>query len=680
MQWIFWLIAVIVSIGAGYLVYRADKRRAVPYPWLTSLLRSIVVFLSLLLLLMPTITVSNHVVEQPIALLLQDNSRSAGIALGADTTTYRKNVTALAEKLGGKYKVVEWGFGSRVQTDSFYQYWQGATDISMALARAQEFFGMQNLGAIVLATDGRFNQGLNPMYQQLGLHSSLYTVALGDSARQRDLRIARTYANKVVALNSSFEVRADIVGELCKGYNNSVVIKEEGETLQSTPIVINADKFDRSVSFTLKASKKGLHHYTIQAPEWDGEQNVANNRKELFVEVADEQKNILIAAAAPHPDVNAIKEALSQIESYKVTVCQADNMPESLTGYDVVVLHGLPAPGANVAAKVLAAKKPLWVIVSAQTDITAFNSLQPLTHATTQPAMPHDVVGLFNTSFNTFSLPQQIQTITDKMPPLLTVSGAVNAGPGSNALFRQRVGVGGEPNPVWTLQQGAVPTALLMGEGLWRWRLHEYKNFNDHTVIDECIRQTIAFLAANNNDKPFSVVMPKYLWSDQEPVSLNAYLLNANNEQVNTADVQLTITDSAGRKQDFSFERSGTGYKLNIGIWAGGVYTYSAKAAYNDKTLTANGSFVIESVPLELMESGADYALLYGLAKKYNGGFVTAANVGSLYDSIIKNDRIKPLIITNTESAPLVDRKWFFFVLLAFAVVEWLLRKYWLAQ
>ena len=103
--------------------------------------------------------------------------------------------------------------------------------------------------------------------------------------------------------------------------------------------------------------------------------------------------------------------------------------------------------------------------------------------------------------------------------------------------------------------------------------MYEYKNFNDHTVIDECIRQTVAFLSANNNEKPFNVSLQKYVWSDQESISLNAHVLNANNEQVNTPDVQLTITDSAGRKQNFSFERSGTAYNLNIGIWAGGTYT-----------------------------------------------------------------------------------------------------------
>ncbi len=264
------------------------------------------------------------------------------------------------------------------------------------------------------------------------------------------------------------------------------------------------------------------------------------------------------------------------------------------------------------------------------------------------------------------------------MPPLLVTAGDMTAAPGSSSLFKQNAG--GVPVPLWVLQQGSTPVAMLLGEGLWRWRMYEYRHFSNHNVIDECIRQTVAFLAANNNEKPFTAVLPKHVWSDQEAISLNAYLLNANNEQVNTPDAQLTITDSAGRKHDFSFERSGSAYSLNIGIWAGGTYTYTAHTTYNDKTYTATGSFAVEGVPLELMETGADFPLLYGLAKKYNGGFVTAPNVASLYDSISRNDRVKPLIVTNTETVPLVDRKWYFFIILLIAVVEWLLRKYWLAQ
>ena len=80
------------------------------------------------------------------------------------------------------------------------------------------------------------------------------------------------------------------------------------------------------------------------------------------------------------------------------------------------------------------------------------------------------------------------------------------------------------------------------------------------------------------------------------------------------------------------------------------------------------------------MQTGADYPLLYGMARKYNGSFVPSANISSLYDSIKNNVNIKPVIQTNVETVPLVDWKWYFFLILVFAVAEWLLRKYWLAQ
>ncbi len=677
MQWIFWLIAVILSAAAGYWVYRADKRRQVPYPWLTSLLRTLVVFFTLLLLLVPVITITKNVTEKPIVLLLQDNSRSIANALGNDSAAYRKNINDLTTRLSTQYKVVQWGFGNTVQADSPFLYRQAATDISAALARAQEYYGLQNLGAVILATDGRYNQGANPLYQDLSLHSAMYTVGIGDSTAQKDIRISAVYGNKTATLNSTFEIRADVIADLCKGYNNSVSIKEGEETISSVPLAVNADRYDRAVSFSVKAAKAGLHHYTISIPETDGEKNVANNRKDIFVDVVDEKKNILIVSASPHPDVNAIKEALSGLETYRVSVVSADNFPTSLSSYNVIILHGLPSVRSKVAANLIAARKPIWLILTGQSDMSAVNSLSGLTHITVTPSPAHDVLPVYNTAFSSFLLPQQILSVTDKLPPLSVSTNDVTVAPGAGILFTQK---SGSPKPLWILEQGSVPSAMLAGEGLWRWRLYEFRNFADHSVVDESIRQTVAFLSANNNEKPFSVALPKYVWSDQESVSLNAYLLNANNEQVNTPEVQLTISDSAGRKQNFSFERSGSAYGLNIGIWAGGTYTYTAHTTYNDKQYAASGSFVVESMPLELMQSGADYPLLYSLAKKYNGGFVPSKNVASLYDSISHNERVKPLIQTDTETVPLVDRKWYFFIILLLAVGEWLLRKYWLAQ
>ena len=145
-------------------------------------------------------------------------------------------------------------------------------------------------------------------------------------------------------------------------------------------------------------------------------------------------------------------------------------------------------------------------------------------------------------------------------------------------------------------------------------------------------------------------------------------------------NVKLVIKDSTGKEDNYTFERAGSNYQLNTGIRAGGTYNYTASTTHNGKTYTAAGSFVIESIPLELMETGADYNMLYNLADKNNGAFFPASNIASVYDSIVNNESLKPVIETNVETVPLIDRKWFFILILLLAVAEWLLRKYWLAQ
>jgi len=677
MQLFFWILAILISLSIGYWVYRADQRRAAPYPWLTALLRTLVIFLTCLLLLAPSLSVNKNETQNPVILFLQDNSQSVPLALKADTTSYQKDAKQLLDRLADNYRVIKWGFGNNIQRDTLFQYKQQATDISGALSQAVEFYGQQNLGAVILASDGRYNQGTNPQFRELPFQGNVYTVALGDSTAQKDIRISNVYANKTVALNSQFEIRADLIARMCNGYNNTVRLTEvNGGGSGNASINITSDRFDRSVSFTIRADKAGLHHYIIAVPPADGEQNTANNRKDIFVEVVSEKKTILIAANAPHPDINAIREALSGQEEYNVVVKTGENLPASFSDYRVVILHSLPSQ-SNLVRQLASSGKATWLIMGANSNNAGFNNLQSIARLNVNPSNLQNQFAAYNTSFSAFTMPQNINAVMDKMPPLAVPAGVIQANPNALVLFTAR---GNNAMPLWMLQQGASPSALLIGEGIWRWRLFEHRYFNTHTVIDEAIRQTVSFLAANVNDRPFQVTLPKYVWSDQEAVTLNAYLLNVNNEQVNTPNVNISITDSAGRKQNYSFERSGNAYKLNIGLRAAGSYVYTATTNYNGKAYTANGSFVVQRMPLEMMETGADYPLLHSIARKYGGSLVPAGNVLALYDSIKNNKNIKPVIQTTTETIPLVDWKWYFFLILLLAVTEWLLRKYWLAQ
>jgi hypothetical protein len=677
MQIFFWIISLLISLGIGYWVYLADKKRGVPYPWVTAGLRVLVIMLTLLLLLAPSITINKNETKKPVVLFLQDNSSSVAFNLKKDTATYKKEAEELLDKLSSQYRVIKWGFGNGIRKDTLFNYSESSTDISSAISQAVEFYGQQNLGAIILATDGRYNQGMNPAMQEMPFTGSLYTVGLGDSSIQKDIRISNVYSNRTVSLNSQFEIRADILAQKCRGYNNSIRLTEaDASVVGNTPVSINSDRFDKAISFVVKAERTGLHHYILSAPVADGEQNTVNNRKDVFVEVVSEKKNILIAAASPHPDVNAIREALSGLESFNVVVKTGDEVPSSFSDYQVVILHSLPSQ-AKLLPQLKAARKPVWLIMGSNSSNALMNELQGLARLNVNPANLQNQLAAYNPSFTSFTVPANINAVIDKMPPLASPAGTVQANPNAQVLFNVR---GNQQVPLWMMEQGSVPSALLVGEGLWRWRIFEYKNFSSHNVIDELIRQTVSLLSVNVNDKPFRVELPKHVWNEQEAISFNAYQLNSNNEQVNSSDVKMTITDSAGRKQEFSFERSGTAYKLNIGSRSAGSYNYTAVTNYNGKTYSSSGSFVVHSTPLEMMEPGADYSLLSFLSKKYNGSFVPSQQVSSLYDSLARNPNLKPVIETRTETIPLVDWKWYFFLILLFAGIEWYLRKYWLAQ
>jgi hypothetical protein len=666
MNILLWILAVLSTLAAGYFAYRADKRRVVPYPWLTAGLRALLVALVWALLLAPSVHLFKTETERPVILFLQDESESIPLSLKGDTPGYRKDAQALIGKLSEKYRVVSWGFGGSVRSDSLFRYREGMTDISAPLSRAAEAFGSQNLGAIILATDGRFNQGLHPLYQSLPLRSALYTVSIGDTAMPKDLRIPQVYAPRTVAKGAQVEVRADIVATRCAGYNGSVQISENGSVLGSSTVSITGERYDKAVGFSIKAGSTGLHHYVVSVPAAEGETNTANNRRDVFIEVVESKKRILIAAAAPHPDIAALKEALSGTDAYTISTKTGEGVPSDLSQYEVVILHGLPSNDVPVLRN-----KAVWYIVST----TSGPFTTPAVSGAVSPASSHDAYASANPAFSAFTQPQGIGAVLDRLPPLSVASSAVKPGPGTQVLFTERSGA-----PMWMLQAGANPQAVLLGEGLWRWRLYEYRYFRNHAVVDECIRQTVALLAANTSDNPFRASLPKYEWSDGENIAFDAYLLNAAGEQINTPDAVLTVSDSAGRKQTFSFERSGSGYRLNIGQLPAGSYSYAVGTSFNGRRFASSGSFVVTSVSMEALETGADYPMLYSLSKKYAGSVVRHQQMSALYDSIVQNEAIKPVVLQRDTTVPLVDWKWYFFLILVVAVAEWLLRKYWLAQ
>jgi hypothetical protein len=674
MLFLYFFIALIVSAAAAVLVYRADKKRGVPIPLVTALLRAMVIFLTLILIISPKIKKRNVEEQKPIVLLLQDNSSSIKKALGNDAVNYQKKLLELQNKIAESYRLVSYNLYGPYPKDSVQGYTAGSTNLTKAISEATELYSQQNLSAIILASDGWYNEGNNPLYAEIPLNGALYSIAIGDTAIPQDIRIAKLYANKSTSLNSQWEVRADIVATRCNGVQQNVVLcNAEGNIVATAPISINSNQFDASVVFSVKASKVGLQQFSVSTQKIGTEVNIANNTANIFVDVIEEKKKILLLAAAAHPDIKAISYALKGLDQYELTIKMANESPNNLQEYAAIILHQIPCNSNTISAANFK-NKNLWLITGLQNNYFEVNQLQKAVSFGLGIAT-RSVEPVFNTSFSSFSLPNNIAAISDILPPLSVSASDFNANANSQVLFNDKNG-----KALWAMLSGQHNSAVLCGEGLWRWRLYEYKNTKQHLVVDECIRQTLNFLTANNNAKPFRTELAKYIWNNPEHVSINAFLYNANNEQINKPEANLVVKDSNGRSMNFSFERNGNAYRLDLGALAPGTYNYVATTIYEGKNLSDQGKFMVSTSTLEDQENGCNYPLMYALAAKNKGACFNTQNMLSVYDSIARNQGIKPLLNEQIEQTDLIDWKWLFAIILFMVTAEWLVRKYWMAM
>src|SRR3546814_5368841 len=78
-------------------------------------------------------------------------------------------------------------------------------------------------------------------------------------------------------------------------------------------------------------------------------------------------------------------------------------------------------------------------------------------------------------------------------------------------------------------------TAWLFGEGLWRWRMHDFRLNGNHDAVDGLITQTVQYLATREDTRRFRLNMPKSIFSENEEVTFTA-------EQIGRAHVRTPVT------------------------------------------------------------------------------------------------------------------------------------------
>lgn len=611
---------------------------------------------------------------------MQDNSGSQRFGFRAsDSIAYRKQVERMLQELRKEYDVKEYSFGDQLRDSLHFTYDEALTDLSSSLETVMTTLESQNLGGIILASDGIYNKGTSPLSANYPFKGTIYTIGLGDSSLKKDALVARVFANKIVYLGDQFAIRSDIAAFSCKGSTLAVTIfnHNANRVISSQNLLVGNDRFSRSIETILDAKVAGVQHFTISVSTVDGEQNVVNNKQEVYVEVVDTKENVLIVSNSPHPDVFALQDALSANKNYKVTVMTADRVGAKLNDYNLLILHNLPSVGFNAGSLLEQAKKlgiSVWFIVGSQTAVPLFNQSQAAMQINSQGMTLSDAQGTINPDFSYFTIDPSKSVAS--LPPLSTPLGDYKAGPNAQVLMTQRIGGVNTQYPLILMQQttdGKV--GVLAGEGLWRWRLYDFNQHKNHKLVDDYLLKTAQYLSVKHDKRPFRITLAKNVYTESEPITFDAELYNENYELVNTPDVNLVILDEANKKYTYSLNKNGNSYALNIGNLGPGKYMYTASTVFNGKSFTAGGNFLVAAQNIEEVNTTADFGMLNQLAKHYGGEFLFPSGMSSLPEKIRNNKAVRTLIRSSVSNDPLIDWKWLFFLLVLLLGIEWFVRK-----
>lgn len=679
--WFFLFCILAGIVVTAVLYYKNPLNDVKPFVnRILSVLRFLSVTLITFLLLSPMVRMSVTKKEKPIIIFAQDNSES--IIYNKDSVYYRKQYPSEMRKmlaeLEEKYDLREYDFGDGLNKQSSFSYTGKQTDISSVFDEIQTVYANRNVGAVVIASDGLYNKGMNPVYSAAAADVPVYTIALGDTGIYRDVSITGVNYNKITILGNNFPLEVLVSATRADGAESVLNVIHGDETVFTRNVKITGERFFQNINVQLQAKTPGMQRYRVVLSPVQGENNRLNNARDVFVNVLDSRQKILIVAAAPHPDITALKTSIESNDNYKADVLMAGDFNITPGNYGLVVFHQLPSlqfSGKNIVDAVRRNHIPALTILGAQTNLNEFNELKEGVTVSMLKNQTDEALPEMNSNFAMFTLSDEARRVIREFPPLITPYGDYKTFTSATALFYQKIGsvITQKPLIIFNKSEGVV-NGVITGEGIWKWRMYNYLKEGNHKVFDELISKIIQYISLKENTGLFRVYVRNVMPENEQAV-FDAELYNESFELVNDPEVHLTLTDKDNKKYEFTFGKSGMAYRLNAGYLPHGEYRYLAHVSYGGKKYETTGSFFVAEINAEAVRTVADHNLLYKLSHEKGGRMILPADLAKLPAILAERNDIKPLSYTIKKYAELNNLLILLLLILGMLVAEWFIRK-----
>ena len=623
------ILALIVSTIVAYFQYYFKVKNKLKITPILFILKALSLFLLFLLFINPKIERSEINNIKPVLSLLIDDSKSvAYFKEDKNVQDFIKNVD-INKELQNKFDIQKFTFGDDLQVLDSLTFSKSQTNISEAIIGVNNLQKDKN-SPILLISDG--NQTIGQDYEFINTKQPVYPVIIGDTTKYVDVRISQLNVNKYSYIKNKFPVEVILNYEGDGNVSTQFSIFNRGKTVFRKKISFSSEKKSITIIANLTSTKEGLDYYTASVSKLEKEKNLKNNTKNFSVEVIDEQTKVLLLTSVLHPDLGTLKKAIESNKQRSVEIINVDKFKNQTEDYQLVILYQ-PNNKFNKVILQLKDRNSNYLLISGANTDWNFINQQQLGFRKNAISKTENYGAIYNDSFLTFL---QEDLGFDNYPPLKDKYGEVNISKEHQTLLYQNMnGVQTQQPLLSTFDINNQKSAILLGEGIWKWRAASFLNSNSFEDFDKFIGNLVQYLASNKNRSRLEVNV-ETIYPANSTINVSAFYTDKNFQFDARVNLNITIYNSENKEVlKVPFSLVNNSFQTQIENLSSGNYSY--KVAVTNQNISKSGRFKVTDYQLEEQFTNANVIKLQKLADKTGGKLFYKNQVEEITKELLEN-------------------------------------------
>ncbi|MCB0382419.1 MAG: VWA domain-containing protein [Psychroserpens sp.] len=664
------IISGIIALVLALFQYIFKSKKTTAVYWLLASLRFISIFSVLLLLINPKFDKLSFYDEKPNLIVAVDNSESVDYLKQSENTLNLMEALSQDSQLKDHFNLQFYTFGSAVNSKDSLNFDEKQSNIAQVFDRLSEVY-TNSVSPTILISDGNQTYGSDYEFMTKRYKQPIFPVILGDTITYTDIKIQQLNVNRYAFLKNKFPV------EIIATYNGNTTVNSQlkitsgSTTVFSQPVSFSSSQRSQIINLSLPANRVGVGTYKAEIIPLDNEKNTVNNIKNFAVEVIDQKTNVAIVSDIIHPDLGAIKKAVESNEQRKATILNTIEFLKQSEDFQLVIVYQPTNNFRPLFKEIERLKLNKFIITGTKTNWSLLNQLQD-NYSQQITNQTESFQASVNPNYSTFIIDD---LNFEDFPPLQSEFGEITYKvPFETLLFKTINGTQIEEPLLSTFEINEKREALLLGEGIWKWRAQSYLDEKSFNTFDDFIGKLVQYLSSKQRRSRLNVNYESF-YNGNDNVKITAQYFNKNYEFDANATLNIILNNKSNDNVvTYPFVLKNTNYQVDLSGLEAGEYTFTVKTASG--TISKSGELKILDYNVEQQFLNANVTKLEHLATKSEGKSYFIDNTNTLIEDLLSDTRFATIQKSSKKIVPLIDWKYLLALIALSLATEWFIRKY----